>query len=197
MPPKFKEVVERYARRGTLLRNYAHVFVMMLRLRQLSCHRELYADIKWDSKKLWEDIAQHAEAAAAEREGAAAVEGAGAADEREAKRLAESLRDMIKEGATDDCSICMGDLNQPVISPCAHVFCRNCITQWLERRPPPGCPLCRLPVAIKNLLEAAPNNEEEVCEGEDNEENDENKYDDIVVNVSSTKINAVLKVRHE
>ena len=36
------------------------------------------------------------------------------ADEREAKRLAESLRDMIKEGATDDCSICMGDLNQPV-----------------------------------------------------------------------------------
>ena len=42
-------------------------------------------------------------------------------------------------------------------------------------------------------MEAAPNNEEEVCEGDDNEENDENKYDDIVVNVSSTKINAVLK----
>ena len=115
------------------------------------------------------------------------------ADEREAKRLAESLRDMIKEGATDDCSICMGDLNQPVITPCAHVFCRNCITQWLDKRPPPGCPLCRLQVAIKNLMEAAPNNEEEVCEGDDSEENDENKYDDIVVDVSSTKINAVLK----
>ena len=42
-------------------------------------------------------------------------------------------------------------------------------------------------------MEAAPNNEEEVCEGDDNEENDENKYDDIVVDVSSTKINAVLK----
>ena len=42
-------------------------------------------------------------------------------------------------------------------------------------------------------MEAAPNNEEEVCEGDDSEENDENKYDDILVNVSSTKINAVLK----
>ena len=42
-------------------------------------------------------------------------------------------------------------------------------------------------------MEAAPNNEEEVCEGDDNEEDDANKYDDIVVNVSSTKINAVLK----
>ena len=60
MPPKFKEVVERYARRGTLLRNYAHVFAMMMRLRQLSCHRELFKDIKWDELDM-ADIARQAE----------------------------------------------------------------------------------------------------------------------------------------
>jgi SNF2 family DNA or RNA helicase len=33
------EVVAKYARRGQLLRNYAHIFVMMMRLRQMCCHR--------------------------------------------------------------------------------------------------------------------------------------------------------------
>ena len=45
---KYRAMVEKYARRGQLLRNYAHVFAMMMRLRQLSCHRELFKDIKWD-----------------------------------------------------------------------------------------------------------------------------------------------------
>ena len=191
---KFRVVIERYARRNKLLSNYAHVFVMMMRLRQLSCHRELYEDFDWDNMDM-DDIARQAEQIAAEREGAKAVEGAKAAGEAEAKRLAESLRNMIRDGATDDCSICVSDLTQPVITPCAHVFCLNCITRWLEhKKPSPGCPLCRLPVDVKNLLEAAPNNEEEVCDGE--ESDDEDEYADIVVNVSSTKINAVLKVRH-
>ena len=84
-----------------------------------------------------------------------------AADEADAKRLAESLAKMIKEGATDDCSICMCDLTHPVITPCAHVFCLFCMAKWLDRRPRPGCPLCRLPCAVKNLTEASTNIEEE------------------------------------
>ena len=192
---RFQEIIRKYARSNKLLSNYAHVFAMMMRLRQLSCHRELYTDINWE-KDLDDFVQQAEELAAAEREGAkGASTGAKAADEADAKRLAESLAKMIREGATDDCSICVSDLTHPVITPCAHVFCLNCITTWLVRKPPPGCPLCRLPVAVKNLLEAAANNEEEVCDGE--ESDDENEYDDIVVNVSSTKINAVLKVRHE
>ena len=124
---KWQAVIVKYQRRGTLLKNYAHVFAMMMRLRQLCCHRELYKDVNWDEVNM-DYIAQQAEALAAEREAAKAVEGAAAGDEVEAKRLAESLRDMIKEGATDDCSICVGDLTRPVITPCAHVFCLSCIT---------------------------------------------------------------------
>ena len=56
------------------------------------------------------------------------------ADEREAKRLAESLRDMIKEGATDDCSICMGDLNQPVSPETVYllVYVLGDPSEWLK-----------------------------------------------------------------
>ena len=39
-------------------------------------------------------------------------------------QLAEQLRDMIKEGLSDECSICLSEMTQPVITPCAHIYCR-------------------------------------------------------------------------
>ena len=45
-------------------------------------------------------------------------------DEEKNKLLAEHLRDMIKEGLSDECSICLGEFTQPVITPCAHIYCR-------------------------------------------------------------------------
>uniref|UniRef100_A0A7M4G2W3 RING-type E3 ubiquitin transferase n=1 Tax=Crocodylus porosus TaxID=8502 RepID=A0A7M4G2W3_CROPO len=41
------------------------------------------------------------------------------------------------------CPICLGDPKDPVNLPCDHVFCQNCIKQWLA----PGqmiCPYCRV-----------------------------------------------------
>ena len=78
------------------------------------------------------------------------------------KRLANQLRDMIKNGVTDDCSICLDDLKSPVITLCSHVFCRTCIERVLETVKPPTCPLCRGLVAKKDLLEAGEDDEEEV-----------------------------------
>ena len=42
-------------------------------------------------------------------------------------QLAEQLRDMIKEGLSDECSICLSEFTQPVITPCAHIYCRYAI----------------------------------------------------------------------
>ncbi len=39
-------------------------------------------------------------------------------------QLAKQLRDMIKEGLSDECSICLSEFTQPVITPCAHIYCR-------------------------------------------------------------------------
>ncbi len=45
------------------------------------------------------------------------------------RRVQEQLRDMIRDGVTDDCSICLSDLNMPCITLCGHAYCRPCITE--------------------------------------------------------------------
>lgn len=44
------------------------------------------------------------------------------AEERRA--LVERLGELIAAGGLDECPICMDDVLTPVITPCAHVFCR-------------------------------------------------------------------------
>jgi hypothetical protein len=72
-----------------------------------------------------------------------------------------------------------------VITPCAHVFCRDCVTQHIDSVPQPAmCPLCRGVIKVNTLLEAAT----------DEERDDQSeKFEDIVVEISSTKVMAAMR----
>ena len=58
------------------------------------------------------------------------------------------LQQLIKQG--DDCPICHEKLVDPTESPCNHVFCHQCITNWLSG-PGTTCPSCRRHLAPGNL----------------------------------------------
>ena len=74
-----------------------------------------------------------------------------------------------------------------MITPCAHIYCRPCITQHIDAAPPPAaCPLCRRPIKVNLLLEAAQDEEIDDGAGAD-------AFQDIVIELSSTKVNAVLR----
>ena len=187
---KARDIVARFDRHNALLRNYACVFAMMMRLRQLCCHRELvntgidWGEVLENQDQLKEQLAEYLAEIGGGGEGA---EGEAPTSERE-KQLVAQLRQMIKDGVSDDCSVCLENLKSPVITPCAHVFCKTCIETVLDTIVPASCPLCRrTPIAKNQLLEAGHQEDTEL--GEDTLAD----MKDIKVTVSSSKVNAVLK----
>lgn len=71
----------------------------------------------------------------------------------------------------DNCSICLDLIERPMLTPCQHAFCRNCILAVLtntddgERGP---CPLCRKEVRM-NKLQPARFSEEDMPTATDDE----------------------------
>lgn len=48
------------------------------------------------------------------------------------------------------CRLCLDEGEDPIMSRCRHVFCRECIRQYLETalEMEPECPVCHLPITI-------------------------------------------------
>lgn len=53
--------------------------------------------------------------------------------------------DPIPPGVGDSCPICTGPFDDPVRPPCSdkHVYCRECVTEWLSSQARNTCPNCR------------------------------------------------------
>ncbi|KAM3870955.1 helicase-like transcription factor [Diretmus argenteus] len=124
-----RNTIGRYVAEGTVLRNYADVLVILMRLRQHCCHPDLLAKISSDL-------------------GAAATP----AELRE--RLVEKLRLVLASGSDEECSVCLESVLLPVITHCAHVYCRPCIAQVISTEQENArCPLCRSEIKANELVE--------------------------------------------
>ncbi|KAF6726278.1 Helicase-like transcription factor [Oryzias melastigma] len=132
-----RSTIGRYVSEGSVLRNYADVLVILMRLRQHCCHPDLLARTASDL-------------------GAAATP----AELRE--RLIEKLRLVLASGSDEECSVCLDSIRLPVITHCAHVYCRPCIAQVISsEQEKPRCPLCRSEIKSSELVEFPPEDMEE------------------------------------
>ncbi|KAJ6034488.1 uncharacterized protein N7446_009238 [Penicillium canescens] len=63
-----------------------------------------------------------------------------------------ALQDMLQLQieSQEPCPICLDNLDQPVITACAHSYCRGCIEQVIERQH--KCPLCRAEINDNTTL---------------------------------------------
>ena len=52
------------------------------------------------------------------------------------------------------CCICANVFEDPTESPCQHVFCRECISRWLQDKN--TCPTCRSPLRLGDLRPPLP-----------------------------------------
>ncbi|XP_049452443.1 helicase-like transcription factor isoform X1 [Epinephelus fuscoguttatus] len=124
-----RKTIRRYVAEGSVLRNYADVLAILMRLRQHCCHPDLLAKTSSDL-------------------GAAATP----AELRE--RLIEKLRLVLASGSDEECSVCLDSVRLPVITHCAHVYCRPCIAQVISSQQETArCPLCRSEIKTSELVE--------------------------------------------
>ncbi|XP_056446108.1 helicase-like transcription factor isoform X4 [Gadus chalcogrammus] len=133
--------ISSYMAVGTVLSNYADVLAILMRLRQHCCHPDLLARITSD------------------------LTGAAGTPAELRERLVEKLRSVLASGFDEECAVCLESVRLPVITPCAHVYCRPCIAKVVaSEQEGARCPLCRSPFSISQLVEVPP----EELDGEDN-----------------------------
>uniref|UniRef100_A0A3Q3WKV6 Uncharacterized protein n=1 Tax=Mola mola TaxID=94237 RepID=A0A3Q3WKV6_MOLML len=124
-----RNTIRRYVAEGTILRNYADVLAILMRLRQHCCHPDLLSKTSSDL-------------------------GASATPAELRERLIEKLRSVLASGSDEECSVCLDSVRLPVITHCAHVYCRPCITEVISTEQETAkCPLCRNEIKTSELVE--------------------------------------------
>lgn len=67
--------------------------------------------------------------------------------EKNISELEEKYKNVLK----DDCTICYGEIKEPILLPCCqNVFCGGCIMTWMETRK--SCPMCRSDINVKEIV---------------------------------------------
>ncbi|ESO86899.1 hypothetical protein LOTGIDRAFT_146013 [Lottia gigantea] len=66
-------------------------------------------------------------------------------DDETKQKLIDDLLAVLNSGSDEECSICLDSLKHPVITPCAHVYCRTCIENVIQQNNTmtTACPMCR------------------------------------------------------
>ncbi|KAA1070347.1 DNA repair protein rad16 [Puccinia graminis f. sp. tritici] len=110
-----------YADAGTVLNNYGNIFQLITRMRQMSNHPDLVLK---------------------SRAAQAAFKTIGDAN--------APNTDLNQLTSIQTCRICLDEAEDAIISKCRHIFCRECIRQYLETatEQEPECPVCHLPITI-------------------------------------------------
>jgi len=190
-----KLIICKYFRMNAVLKNYANVLAIIMRLRQLCCHPNLCLKAVKKLQQAMEMMDQLRDQLQGGNEDEIDdndVEDKSDISDVEREKLIEQLMQLLSSGDSEECSICLENLEEPVITRCAHVFCSNCINEVIENAEIVAtCPLCRADIDLATMVKVPQVNKTVV----DEEEKGKKKkvIDDDEPWISSAKVDAVME----
>ncbi|XP_071940584.1 DNA repair protein RAD5B-like isoform X2 [Coffea arabica] len=125
---------DQFVAQGKVLHNYANILELLLRLRQCCNHPFLvmsrsdtqeFADLNKLARRFLDTNPDSA------------------TQKIPSRAYVEEVVEGIRKGENAECPICLESADDPVLTPCAHRMCRECLlSSW--RSPTAGaCPICR------------------------------------------------------
>ncbi|GFP95905.1 putative swi/snf-related matrix-associated actin-dependent regulator of chromatin subfamily a member 3-like 3 [Phtheirospermum japonicum] len=134
---------DQFVAQGKVLHNYANILELLLRLRQCCNHpflvmsrgdTEKYADLNKLANRFLQSNTETTSQTVPSR------------------AYVEEVVEGIRNGENTECPICLESADDPVLTPCAHRICRECLlTSW--QSPNVGfCPICRQVVRKHELI---------------------------------------------
>ncbi|XVF62919.1 hypothetical protein PTKIN_Ptkin09bG0047400 [Pterospermum kingtungense] len=135
---------DQFVAQGKVLHNYASILELLLRLRQCCNHPFLvlsradsqYSDLDKLARRFIETLPD------------SSIPNQNAPT----RAYIEEVVDGIRKGENTECPICMESADDPVLTPCAHRMCRECLlSSW--GTPTVGlCPICRTLLRKNELI---------------------------------------------
>ncbi|XP_015887954.4 DNA repair protein RAD5B [Ziziphus jujuba] len=139
---------DQFVAQGKVLHNYANILELLLRLRQCCnhpflvmsrCDTQKFADLERLARRFLETIPDSAPSKQAVP----------------SRAYVEEVVDGIRRGENTECPICLESADDPVLTPCAHRMCRECLLSSWRTSTVGLCPICRQ-VVTKNELITCP-----------------------------------------
>ncbi|CEP00375.1 hypothetical protein PBRA_001429 [Plasmodiophora brassicae] len=124
-----REQLGRMLKSGILRGNYANVLEILLRMRMCCDHPCLVPSHMFDG-----DLPKSTQTADKHRS------------------PVQVLLDVLRESGDEDCCYCLSSVVSPSITPCAHLFCRVCITEFVEQHG--SCPVCNVKIDLGAVVDA-------------------------------------------
>ncbi|GJN12146.1 hypothetical protein PR202_ga30401 [Eleusine coracana subsp. coracana] len=129
---------DKFVAQGSVLNNYANILELLLRLRQC-CNHPFLVISRADTQK-YADLDKLAQRF---------LEGV----QSDSRAYVEEVVEEIRQGATTECPICLESASDdPVITPCAHRMCRECLISCWTTPDEGPCPLCRSHISRSDLI---------------------------------------------
>ncbi|KIK91296.1 hypothetical protein PAXRUDRAFT_830977 [Paxillus rubicundulus Ve08.2h10] len=194
----------RFLRAGTVLKNYHHVLVMLLRLRQICVHPALIQE-SCDALVASDELNGERDLNA-ERMRAARLVSTDFVAKLQGKYKESALARMCAERESADatvegeeCPVCMDTFTDAVVTACGHTFCRECLVNVLNgplvhdgeddqkyKANERSCPSCRSPISADKIFvrEAFEPTDDELIQSDTSRQSSEDDSDIEMVDIS-------------